>query len=61
MLGYVSRCSRLEHLEQENRLLKELLGKLDHGRSWLEERVEALEQAVRHNTSLGDVGKEKDG
>ena len=61
MLGDVSRCSRLEHLEQENRVLKELLGKLDHGRSWLEERVEALELAIRHNTSPGDVGKEKDG
>ena len=48
-------------MEQENRVLKELLGKLDHGRSWLEERVEALELAIRHNTSPGDVGTEKDG
>ena len=57
----VSQCFRLEQLEQENRVLKELLGKLDHGRSWLEERVGALEQAIRHKTCPGDVEKEKDG
>ena len=51
----------MEQLEQENRVLKELLGKLDHGRSWLEERVGALEQAIRHKTCPGDVEKEKDG
>jgi hypothetical protein len=28
---------------QENKMLRETVGKLEHGRSWLEERMEALE------------------
>ena len=32
---------------QENRSLRELVAKLDHGRSWLEERVEALESNMK--------------
>jgi hypothetical protein len=28
---------------QENKTLRETVGKLEHGRSWLEERMEALE------------------
>ena len=32
---------------QENRSLRELVAKLDHGRSWLEERVGALESTVK--------------
>ena len=32
---------------QENRSLRELVAKLTHGRSWLEERVGALESTVK--------------
>ena len=35
---------------QENRSLRELVAKLDHGRSWLEERVGALESTVKTST-----------
>ena len=35
---------------QENRSLRELVAKLDHGRSWLEDRVEALESRVKTST-----------
>ena len=37
--------NRLEVLEQENKILREQIGKLEHGRSWLEERLDALEAA----------------
>ena len=35
---------------QENRSLRELVAKLDHGRSWLEDRVGALESRVKTST-----------
>ena len=34
-------------IKQENRSLRELVAKLDHGRSWLEERVVALEHTIK--------------
>ena len=37
--------NRLESLEQENKILREQIGKLEHGRSWIEERLDALEAA----------------
>ena len=41
---------RLETLEQENQKLKEEVAKLEHGRSWLEERVDVLENMMRNKT-----------
>ena len=35
---------------QENRSLRELVAKLDHGRSWLEDRVGALESRMKTST-----------
>ena len=46
--------NRLENLEQENRTLREQIGKLEHGRSWLEERLDALEMTLGKNSfSIG--------
>ena len=45
---------RLENLEEENKNLKEEVARLEHGRSWLEERVDVLENIMRNrNTSVG--------
>ena len=46
---------RLESLEQENKVLKEMLGKLDHSRSWLEERVDVLEQVMKNRKFSRDI------
>ena len=43
---------RLETLEQENRSLKEEVARLDHGRSWLEERVDVLENLMRNRNNI---------
>ena len=42
--------NRLENLEQENKILREQIGKLEHGRSWIEERLDALEAAFGKKT-----------
>ena len=47
--------NRLENLEQENKSLKEMLDKLDHGRSWLEERVSVLESIMKKRTFSKDI------
>ena len=49
------KCSRLESLEQENKSLKELLSKLEHSRSWLEERVDVLEQIMKNRKFSKDI------
>ena len=46
---------RLESLEQENKSLKELLSKLEHSRSWLEERVDVLEQIMKNRKFSKDI------
>ena len=47
--------NRLENLEQENKSLKEMLDKLDHGRSWLEERVSVLESIMKKRTFSKEI------
>ena len=42
--------NRLEVLEQENKILREQIGKLEHGRSWIEERLDALEATFGKKT-----------
>ena len=42
---------------QENRSLRELVAKLDHGRSWLEDRVGALESRVNTSTFTTQITK----
>ena len=41
---------RLETLEQDNQKLKEEVAKLEHGRTWLEERVDVLENMMKNKT-----------
>ena len=48
---------RLETIEQENRQLKEVLSKLEHGRSWLEERVDMLEQIMSNRSFSKDIAQ----
>jgi hypothetical protein len=47
--------NRLSLLEQENRSLRELVAKLDHGRSWLEERVGALETTMKSSNFVTNI------
>ena len=47
--------NRLEVLEQENKILREQMGKLEHGRSWLEERLDALEAAFGKRSFSGGI------
>ena len=45
---------------QENRSLRELVAKLDHGRSWLEDRVGALESTVKTSTFTTHITNEEE-